>query len=69
MIKLLKICAADETLVVTVTFCYMRSMIRGRTWDHECGTQFLVGEGQKGEHPTKGERLFEILEIRGDSLP
>ena len=61
--------AADEILIVTVTFCYIRSMIRGRTWGHEGGNQFFVGEGQKGEHPTKGERLFEILEIRGESLP
>ena len=65
MIKLLKMPVADETLVVTVTFCYMWSMIRS----HEGETQFFVGEGQKGGHPTKGERLFKILEIRGESLP
>ena len=61
----LKMVPADKILVIRVTFSNMWSLISGRTGRHERGPHFLLGEGQKGRHPTKGEGLLEILGISG----
>ena len=40
-----------QILVVTVTFSYIWSMIRGRTWGHEgkVGSNFLLGRDKRGD--------------------
>ena len=40
--------AVEEILVVTVTFSYVWSAIRGKTWVHEgkLGPNFLLGKGK-----------------------